>query len=282
MSAIGVWYSGPMWVAVVVLGAVGVLFAVARWHETRSILQPARSDVHVPGDYHPKPHDLFIDTGTGVIHGWFFAVNQNAPTLLYIHGNADTIAQRLPVIKGYIGLGLNVCIHDPRGYGKSEGVANKANFVSDAFAVYHHLTEHMGIPPHRIIVLGQSLGGVPALRMANHKPVAGLVLEGTFMSIRQMARDIYPALPIWLLASTDFDNEREIRRLKIPVLIINGSADTTIASYHSQRLFDIAPEPREYVRIDGAGHTTMFEIAPDAYYGAIARFVQKTTSRPTP
>ncbi|MBI5636869.1 MAG: alpha/beta hydrolase [Nitrospinae bacterium] len=90
-----------------------------------------------------------------------------------------------------------------------------------------------------------------------------------------MARDMYPALPVWLLASADFDNEREIRRLKTPLLVINGSADMVIAPYHSQRLFDLAPEPREYVRIDGAGHTTMFEIAPETYYGAIARFIRQ-------
>jgi hypothetical protein len=116
--------------------------------------------------------------------------------------------------------------------------------------------------------------------MANSEPVGGLILEGTFTSVRRMARDIYPSLPIWLLASTDFDNEREIRRLKTPLLIINGSADLVIAPYHSQRLFDLAPEPREYVRIEGAGHTTMFETAPEAYYGAIARFVQRTAARP--
>jgi len=272
-----------MWIPVVTLGVmlgVALLLAVARWREASLIFQPARGDVRVPDGYNPKPRDVSIDTGSGVIHGWFFAVDENAPTLLYIHGNADTIAERLPVIKGYIGLGLNVFIYDPHGYGKSEGRTNRANFVSDAFAAYYHLTGRMRIPSHSIIVLGQSLGGVPALRMANSEPVGGLILEGTFTSVRRMARDIYPSLPIWLLASTDFDNEREIRRLKTPLLIINGSADLVIAPYHSQRLFDLAPEPREYVRIEGAGHTTMFETAPEAYYGAIARFVQRTAARP--
>ncbi|TBR20559.1 MAG: alpha/beta hydrolase [Candidatus Nitrosotenuis sp.] len=271
-----------MWIPPTVLGAglmLAVLIALGRRHEARSIFQPSRGDIRVPGDYHPKPQDLFIDTGNGAIHGWFFAVNRDAPTILYIHGNADTIVQRLPVIKGYIGLGLNVFIYDPHGYGKSEGTAGKSNFVSDAFAAYRHLTEQMRIPPGRIVVLGQSLGGVPALRMANSEPVAGLILEGTFTSIRQMARDRYPLLPLWLLASGDFDNEREIRRLKIPLLIINGTADSTVAPYHSQRLFDIAPKPCEYIRIEGAGHTTMFETAPDIYYGAIARFVQSAVAR---
>lgn len=270
-----------MWMLTAALGAGAMLlFAAGRWHEARSLFQPARGAVCVPENYHPRPRDLFIDTGTGVIHGWFFTVDTNAPTILYIHGNADTIVQRLPVIKGYLGLGLNVFIYDPHGYGRSEGTANRVNFVSDAFAVYRHLTERMEIPARKIILLGQSLGGVPALRIANSKPVGGLILEGTFTSVRQMARDRYPFLPVWLLASADFDNEREIRRLTIPLLIINGAADQTIAPYHSQRLFDLAPEPREYIRIEGAGHTTMFETAPEAYYGAIARFVQRTAARP--
>ncbi len=257
-----------------------LLIVLGRRHETLSIFKPSRSDVRVPDEFTPKPDDILIDTGDGVIHGWFFETNREAPTLLYIHGNADTIVQRLPVIKGYISLGLNVFIYDPHGYGKSEGTPTKSNFLADAFAAYFHMTSMMRIHPGKIILLGQSLGGVPSLRIANSEPVAGLILEGTFTSIRQMARDRYPLLPVWLLASSDFDNAREIQRLKIPVLIINGSEDLTIAPYHSQRLFDIAPKPSEYIRIEGAGHTTMFEIAPDIYYGAIARFVQSVTSRP--
>ncbi len=279
-----VWYSEPMRIRVATLGAgvmlvLAALFAVGRCHETFSMLHPARGDVSVPAGYNPKPRDVFIDTGRGVIHGWFFAVDQNAPTLLYIHGNADTIAKRLEVIKGYIGLGLNVFIYDPHGFGKSQGGSNRFNFVSDAFAAYRHLTERMRIRPHSIIVLGQSLGGVPALRLANKEPVGGLILEGTFISIRQMARDMYPALPLWPLASGDYDNEREIRRLKTPLLIINGSADMVVAPYHSQRLFDIAPEPREYIRVDGAGHTAMYEVSPEAYYGGIARFIERTAGQ---
>lgn len=259
---------------------LALLIAVGRWHETNSLIHPTRGDVSVPADYSPKPRDIFIDTGHGKIHGWFFAVDKNAPTLLYIHGNADTIAKRLEVIKGYIGLGLNVFIYDPHGFGKSQGASNRFNFASDAFAAYHYLTERLRLRPRDIVVLGQSLGGVPALRLTNREPVRGLILEGTLLSVRQMAKDYYPRLLIWPLASPDYDNEREIRRLKTPVLIINGTADLVIAPYHSQRLFDLAPEPREYLRIDGAGHTTMFEIAPEAYYGSIDRFIQRTGSRP--
>lgn len=267
-----------------VLGTVTALglalLAVVRWRESSSILQPRPEDVCVPDGYSQKPRDVFIDTGDGEIHGWFFAAAQKAPTLLYIHGNADTIAHRLPVIKGYLALGLNVFIYDPHGYGRSQGRANRSNFVSDAFAAFRYLTGLMHIPPQDIVVLGQSLGGVPALRIANSEPVAGLILEGTFTSVRGIVRDLYPRLPLWMLTSGDFDNEREVRRLKIPVLFINGSEDKTIAPHHSQRLFDIAPEPREYLRVEGAEHTTMFEIAPEAYYGAIARFVRKTAERP--
>ncbi len=258
---------------------LAAFFAIGRLHETFFLLHPTRGDASVPAEYSPKPRDVFIDTGRGEIHGWFFAADQNAPTLLYIHGNADTIAKRLEAIKGYIGLGLNVFIYDPHGFGRSQGASNRFNFVSDAFAAYHYLTERMRIRPNNIVVLGQSLGGVPALRLANKERVGGLILEGTFISIRQMARDMYPALPIWLLASSDYDNERQIRRLKTPLLIINGSADTVIAPYHSQRLFDMAPEPREYVRVDGAEHTTMYEISPEIYYGAIARFIERTVAQ---
>ncbi len=254
--------------------SLAFLLAVGRWHEARSLLHPSRADAETPADYHLNPRDVYIDTGRGKIHGWYFPTDENAPTLLYIHGNADTIAKRLAPVRGYVDLGLNVFIYDPHGFGKSNGAANRYNFVDDAFAAYRYLTERQRVRPKSIYVLGQSLGGVPALRLANSEEIGGLILEGTFTSVRQMARDLYPSLPIWLLASNDYDNAKEIRRLKAPLLLINGSNDTVIAPYHSQRLFEMAPEPREYVRIEDAAHTTMFETAPETYFGAIRRFTR--------
>ncbi len=265
--------------ALYVIAALGCLlvslFVVARWYEGKAMFEPSRKHLLTPqGVGLPPPMEIFIDSGGAKIHAWFFARDLSAPTLLYIHGNAGNAADRLPVIKGYLDLGLNVFIYDPRGYGKSEGKATPGNFMADAFTAYRHLTEKRGIDPSAIVVLGQSLGGMAALRLANSVKCKGLALEGTFVSVRQLVKDLHPKIPVWLLVTSCQDNEREIRKLKVPVLLIFGTMDGTIPTYHSKRLFKAAHQPCELLEVKGAGHTDMYMVAPKLYYGAIARFAK--------
>lgn len=258
---------------------VAAALALGRWLETVSLIHPTRVHEAAPAEFGLNPRDVFIDTGRGKIHGWYFGTDPKNPTLFYIHGNADTIAKRLSPIKGYVALGLNVFIYDPHGFGGSDGAVNRFNFVSDAFAAYRHLRDDMRIKPRNIFVLGQSLGAVPALRLANAEETGGLILECAFSTLRNMAADYYPGVPLWLLAAADYDNERQVRDLKVPVLLINGADDRTTAAYHSRRLFEMAPEPREYVLIERAGHTDMDDVAPDIYFGAIGKFIRQSSAR---
>jgi fermentation-respiration switch protein FrsA (DUF1100 family) len=175
-----------------------------------------------------------------------------------------------------LGLGLNVFIYDPRGYGKSQGRATPTNFVRDAFAVYDHLIEKCGIDPAMIVVLGQSLGGIASLRLANGVKCGGLILEGVFFSVRRLAMDKYPSLLAWMFILPRFDNESEIRKLKIPVLLITGELDDVIPASHTKMLFESAPEPKELLIVDGAAHTDMYLKAPDLYYGTFRRFIGQT------
>jgi pimeloyl-ACP methyl ester carboxylesterase len=251
------------------------VFIAAKWFERKNMFAPTAEHLLTPqGVGLPDPSEIFIESGGAKLHAWHFKKNVLSPTLLYIHGNAGNIADRLPVIKGYLKIGLNVLIYDPRGYGKSYGRQTEKNFVADAVAAYRHLVQKCGIYANNIILLGQSLGGIAALKLANSEKCKGLILEGTFVSVPQLARDLYPTLPVWMLASRNFNNENEVRKLKIPVLFICGTLDATIPHHHTKRLYESAHEPRELIVIEGAGHTDMYLVAPDIYYGAIARFVK--------
>ena len=252
-----------------------LLLAATKWYERNAMFAPTMEHALTPAEAGlPPPQEIFLDSGGAKIHSWFFAGNPTATTILYIHGNGGNVADRLPVIRGYLDLGLGTFIYDPRGYGKSGGRATRENFVEDAFRAYRYLVDERGIEPSSIVILGQSLGGAAALLLANEATCKGLILEGAFVSIREVAKDIYPNLPVFLLASTYWDNEREIRKIRVPVLLMCGSLDETINPRHTRRLFDAAHEPRELVVIDGAGHADMCLHAPEVYYGAIARLAK--------
>lgn len=246
--------------------------ALGRWHETNSLLHPSRGYDYSPGEFGLAPDEVFFNSAGQKVHGLYFHGRPGYPVILYIQGNAGTAANRLGVIKGYVDMGLDVFIYEPRGFGLSGGMAVKEGFVEDAAAAYDYLVNARRVAPDSIFILGQSLGGIPALRLANGVKCKGIILEGTLVSIRQMAKDFYPDAPIWLLASSDFDNAPQVANLKVPVLFIVGARDDLIAPYHTKKLYELAPNPKELVVVEGSAHTDMFMVNPELYYGAIAKF----------
>ena len=66
------------------------------------------------------------------------------------------------------------------------------------------------------------------MRLAAARPVAGVVLEAPLTSTVDVARRTYFWLPISLLITDKYDNERNIRSVTAPVLILHGEQDGVI------------------------------------------------------
>ena len=77
-----------------------------------------------------------------------------------------------------------------------------------------------GVPADRIIIFGHSLGTAPAIELATRVTAAGLVIEGAPSSVRKRAQEIYPLLPIGLVAHSDFNSLRRIANVTIPILVM--------------------------------------------------------------
>ena len=105
-----------------------------------------------------------------------------------------------------------------------------------------------------IVVYGHSLGGAVALRLAQDRPVAGLIVQGTFASAADMARRRYPRLPLDRLLSVSFDSARSAAALPdVPKLIGHSPADETVPFPSGRILFAAAAKPKEFVLLAG-GH----------------------------
>ena len=143
---------------------------------------------------------LDIRTGDGVkLVAWHVPVSEPRGTVLFFHGNAGNISHRLDSLRVFNELGLATLIFDYRGYGESEGEISEAGIYRDAEAVWHHLTEEMGVPPNQVVVFGRSLGAAVAARVASRHEPAALILESAFVSVPDFGARIYPWLPVrWL------------------------------------------------------------------------------------
>jgi uncharacterized protein len=161
-------------------------------------------DTHLsrsPGDIGLVYEDVFIKTQDDIlIHAWYIPGPENHRTLLFFHGNAGNISDRLTSIRIFHELRLSVLIIDYRGYGKSEGRPHEDGTYIDAEAAWLYLVEEKGLSPEDILIFGRSLGGGIATWLARQKPTAALILESTFSSIPDMAAQLYSYFPTKLLS----------------------------------------------------------------------------------
>src|SRR6185503_8795814 len=105
-----------------------------------------------------------------------------------------------------------------------------------AEAAYAHLMSRDDVDKNKIIVGGWSLGAAAALELASKHRVAGVMTFSAFTSMGEMARRVMPILPTSLLLRHHFENEKKIRQLDLPMLIVHGRRDSIIPFDMSRRL----------------------------------------------
>jgi fermentation-respiration switch protein FrsA (DUF1100 family) len=194
--------------------------------------------------------------------------------LLICHGNAGNLsnAGRPAHYAGLRALGLNLLAFDYRGYGESSGTPSEQGLYDDAHAAYRYLRDVEAVPPERIVIFGHSLGSAVAVELAAHEPAAGLVLDGALASVVGRAQEVYPFVPVRLIARSRYASIEKIRRVAMPKLFLHARDDEVIPLGHGRRLFEAATEPKTFVALEG-GHGDAFDVDSAAYFGAIGEFL---------
>jgi fermentation-respiration switch protein FrsA (DUF1100 family) len=115
-----------------------------------------------------------------------------------------------------------------------------------------------GIASERVILWGESLGSGVATLLATERKVAGVILQAPFTSAVDRAREIYPFVPVRLLALDRFDNLSRITTINAPLLIVHGEKDHVIPADHGRRLLAAALEPKRGVFVPHADHNDLY------------------------
>lgn len=191
--------------------------------------------------------------------------------VFYLHGNGGSLEGWFSRTDFYRQANHDLVMLDYRGYGKSTGaIASEAQLRADVRAAWDHVAaQYEG---KRVVVLGRSLGsalaaGHSAELTARGRPPSLTVLVSPYVSMRQMARELYPWVPPQLLRYP-LETAADLARLRHPVLLIHGEADTLIGVHHVRQLHQAAPAARLLV-IPRAGHNDLQEFP--AYWQALAR-----------
>jgi pimeloyl-ACP methyl ester carboxylesterase len=212
------------------------------------------------------------------IHGWWIEANQSdAKVLLYLHGNNINIGANVAHANRFHELGFSVLLIDYRGYGYSKGrFPNEKRVCQDAATAWNYLVHQRKISEEQIFIYGHSLGGAIAIDLALQYPkAAGLIVEGSFTSIKGLIayRNIFSMFPVNLILTQRFESIKKVPHLKVPVLFIHGTADTTVPAFMSQDLYAAARDIKKLLLVSEAGHNNVAEIARCEYFQAVESFV---------
>jgi uncharacterized protein len=232
---------------------------------------PAREFLETPADAGLEYRDLDIATDDGErLHGWWVPTRGTAVGhVLLFHGNAGNVGDRVLHARLLVERGLDVLLFDYRGYGRSTGRPNEQGTYSDARAARAALLRGPNIDPARVLYVGESLGGAVAVELAlDHLP-AGVVLQSTFTSVREMARVHYPFVPAAAIPDA-YPSLRRVRELRAPLLVLHGDRDDIVPLAQGQALFEAAPDPKRMKVFEGVGHNDLVPLAGPAYAEAIA------------
>ncbi|WP_291315919.1 alpha/beta hydrolase [Desulfuromonas sp.] len=230
----------------------------------------------------PYEEVWFPSSGGARLHGWYVPGSPGRPLVLFFHGNAANISHRVENLDYLHRLGLPVFIFDYRGFGASAGTpTGEEDIYEDARSAVAWLAGR-GWSPARTVYYGRSMGAAVALQMALERPPAGLVMECSFTSLREIARHMTPvtyALVGWWGLDNMFDNLGKIDALDRPLLLFHGDSDTIAPPAMAERLFAAANEPKTFLLVPGAGHSDAWEIGGQTYRDAWLAFLSALAGR---
>ncbi|TXI22534.1 MAG: alpha/beta hydrolase [Nitrosomonas sp.] len=212
------------------------------------------------------------------LHGWFVpAAKETTATILFLHGNAGNISHRMGYLSIFHQLGYNTFIVDYRGYGNSSGTPTEEGTYQDALTAWNYLIENKTIPGSRIVLFGESLGGAIAAWLASKNDPGALVLASTFTSIPDIAADLYPLLPVRLMARFHYNTSKYLQSVTCPVIVAHSPEDEIVPFKHAQALFDKAPNPKQFIVLQGK-HNDSFFVEQDAWVHPLNQFIRASLS----
>lgn len=213
---------------------------------------------------------------------------------LVLHGYTGWKEEMYPFACWYHEEGYQVIVPDLRCQGESEG-----DFIGMGWTDHYDCNLWLDYilsqdAEARIVIHGQSMGAATALMMTGEETlsdhVAAVISDCAYTDAYSMFGDkvkewfYLPAFPL-------VDSARIVLRLRggydladasalnavaksnTPTLFIHGTSDAMISAQMSQDLYDAATCPKELLLIEGAGHAQAQDKDPDAYYGAIRKFL---------
>ena len=179
--------------------------------------------------------------------------NNKYKTILYLHGNAGSLENRIHKINHFKNININFLLISWRGFSGNKGKPTEQGLYEDARSAVRWLKLN-GIDEDQIIIYGESLGTGIATEIAQNKNFAGIILESPFTSMVDAGKNKYPFLPVKFLLKDKYKSDKKIKNISSPILVMHGKVDKIVPFHMGKKMYDLANKPKYFYFSDYDNH----------------------------
>ena len=122
---------------------------------------------------------------------WYHIKNENFKTLVFFHGNAGNLSNRIYKLNELSKMNLNYLIFAYRGFNGNNGKPTEEGLYKDADNVIKWL-KSKNILENQIVLYGESLGTAISVNVAQYKEFAGIILGSPILIMHGKKDKIVP------------------------------------------------------------------------------------------
>lgn len=244
-----------------------------------------------------QPHsDVFINSKDGLkLHGTYFPVGKEDKVAICFHGYTSQGMKDYIALSGYyIKRGYSLLLVDERAHGESEGEYIGFGCLDryDAIDWINFIIEKCS-DSVQILLHGTSMGGATVLMASGlnlPKQVKGIISDCGFTSPKYVFTHVLhsmyhlPAFPVIQITSAvnrkkagygmdDCNAAREVRKAKVPILLIHGDADFFVPCSMCDEIYENCASPKKKLIVKGASHAESYYKNTEAYENAMNEFI---------
>ncbi len=212
------------------------------FYQRKLLYHPGENNYLDDASLNHQIEKVYIPSDQNLV-AWQFEKNRKFKTLIFFHGNAGKIDNRIYKLNEFSKLDLNYLIFAYRGFSGNDGKPTENALYKDARAVKSWLNLN-NVQDAEIILYGESLGTAVAVDLAKDFNFAGIILESPFTSMVELAKKYYPYLPVKLVLKDKYETIKKLDQINSPILILHGAKDTIVPFEMGLKIYEIANSPK--------------------------------------
>lgn len=169
--------------------------------------------------------------------------------ILFLHGNSQNLQLWGGFSSDFHKNSYDVVMPDYPGFGKSSGKHTEQNLYSTADRIYEWATDKYS--PEEIIIVGRSIGTIPASYLASKHKVKKVILETPLGNMGLLIKHKYPWAPVCKKLYNRFTVDQWLEKSKSEVHIIRAEFDELTTLACSEKLLGYA---QSHFLVEGAMH----------------------------